>query len=97
MKEIDIDGNGNMDFDEFVQIMEKKMRETDTEEELSEAFRVLDRDTNGYISSHELKHVMLALGEKVTDEEVDEMIKEADIDGDGFINYQEFVRIMVNK
>lgn len=97
IKEIDLDGNGNIDFNEFVLMMEKKMREHDTEAELNEAFKVLDRDSNGYISPMELKHVMLALGEKVTDEEVEDMIKEADIDGDGHINYQEFIRIMINK
>ncbi len=96
MKEIDLDGNGSLDFNEFVQMMEKKMRETETEAELSEAFKVLDRDSNGSINAHDLKHVMLALGDKVTDEEVEGMMKEADLDGDGCINYQEFIRIMIN-
>ena len=46
-----------------------------TEEELIEAFKVLDRDGNDFISAAELRHVMTNLGEKLTDEEVDEMIK----------------------
>ena len=69
-------------------MMAKKMRDTDTEEEIREAFRVFDKDGNGFISSAELRHVMTNLGEKLTDDEVDEMIKEADIDGDGQINYE---------
>jgi EF-hand domain pair len=72
-----------------------KMKDTDTEEELIEAFKVFDRDGNGLISAAELRHVMTNLGEKLTDEEVDEMIREADIDGDGHINYEEFVRMMM--
>lgn len=71
------------------------MKDTDTEEELIEAFKVFDRDGNGLISAAELRHVMTNLGEKLTDEEVDEMIREADIDGDGHINYEEFVRMMM--
>jgi calmodulin len=97
INEVDIDGNGNIDFKEFLGLMARKMRDTDSEEELIEAFKVFDRDGNGLISSQELKHVMVSLGEKITDEEVDEMIKEADMDGDGFINYEEFVKMIINK
>jgi calmodulin len=97
INEVDIDGNGNIDFKEFLGLMARKMRDTDTEEELMEAFRVFDRDGNNFITNTELKNVMLALGEKVTDEEVDEMIREADINNDGCINYDEFVRMVMNK
>merc|ERR1719493_651802 len=73
------------------------MKDTDTEEELIEAFRVFDKDGNGFISAAGLRHVMTNLGEKLTDEEVDEMIREADIDGDGQVNYEEFVTMMTSK
>ena len=69
-------------------MMARKMKETDSDEELREAFRVFDKDGNGFISAAELRHVMTNLGEKLTDEEVDEMIREADIDGDGQVNYE---------
>ena len=52
------------------------MKDTDSEEELKEAFKVFDKDGNGFISASELRHVMTNLGEKLTDEEVDEMIRE---------------------
>lgn len=68
--------------------MAKKFVETDLELEIRQAFRVFDKDGNGYISAAELRHVMTNLGEKLTDEEVDEMMKQADIDGDGQVNYE---------
>eukprot|EP00439_Symbiodinium_sp_Y106_P027281 s7146_g3.t1 len=108
--EVDADGNGTIDFPEFLSLMARKMKDTDTEEELIEAFKdtdteeelieafkVFDRDGNGFISAAELRHVMTNLGEKLTDEEVDEMIREADVDGDGQINYEEFVKMMMAK
>jgi len=95
--EVDVNGNGTIDFEEFLEMMARKMRETDTAEEIRQAFRVFDKDGNGYISSAELRHVMVNLGERLTDEEVEEMIREADCDGDGQINYEEFVTMMCAK
>ncbi|KAK4765522.1 hypothetical protein SAY86_026612 [Trapa natans] len=97
ISEVDADGNGTIDFPEFLNLMARKMKDTDSEEELKEAFRVFDKDQNGFISAAELRHVMTNLGEKLTDEEVDEMIREADVDGDGQINYEEFVKVMMAK
>ncbi|MXQ90776.1 hypothetical protein E5288_WYG016224 [Bos mutus] len=96
INEVDADGNGTIDFPEFLTMMARKMKDTDSEEEIREAFRVFDKDGNGYISATELRHVMTNLGEKLTDEEVDEMIREADIDGDGQVNYEEFLAYFGN-
>jgi len=97
INEVDGDGNGTIDFAEFLVLMAKRIKDTDSEEELKEAFKVFDKDGNGYISAAELRHVMTNLGEKLTDEEVDEMIREADVDNDGQINYEEFAKMMVPK
>ena len=86
--EEDTDGNGTIELSEFLLMMLDKTQKTDMEEEIREAFRVFDKDGNGFISAAELRHVMTNLGEKLTDEEVDEMIREADIDGDGQVNYE---------
>ncbi|KAG1874969.1 calmodulin, partial [Suillus subluteus] len=87
INEVDADGNGTLDFTEFLTMMARKMRDTDREDEIKEAFKVFDEDGNGYINPAELRHVMMNLGEKLTEAEVNEMIREADIDGDGQINY----------
>lgn len=80
-------GNGIIDFQEFLTMMAKKMKDTDSEEEIREAFRVFDKDGKGSISANDLRHIMTNLGDKLPDEEVDEMIREADLDGDGEIDY----------
>ena len=48
--------------------MDKKIKDTETEDDLLDAFKVFDRDGNGVISPAELRHIMTNLGEKLSDE-----------------------------
>lgn len=95
--EVDADGNGAVDFPEFLALLERKMRDAGAEDEMREAFQVFDQDQNGFISLDEFRHVMVNLGERLSDQELSEMLREADIDGDGQINYSEFAKVMMAK
>ncbi|XP_030842699.1 neo-calmodulin-like [Strongylocentrotus purpuratus] len=92
VNELDMNGNGQIDFAEFVGVMSKKMNDMDNAEDIREAFRVFDKGGNGYIENSELKHVLTFLD--IHKSEVDELIKDADTDGDGRIEYEEFVQMM---
>ena len=74
--EVDDDGNGTIDFQEFLTLMARKMKESDTEYELIETFKVFDRDGDGFISAEELQHVMQNLGNNFTDALINDLIKE---------------------
>ncbi|XP_075396736.1 calmodulin-alpha-like [Tenrec ecaudatus] len=97
INELDTGDNGTIDFPAFLSVMARKMKDTESEEEIRKAFRIFDKDGRGYISVAELRHVMTNLGEKLTDEEINEMITEADVHGEGEVNYEEFVHKMVSK
>ena len=95
IREVDADGNGSLDFSEFLTLMASKLRYNDTEEELLEAFKIFDRDGDQLIRKAEIKHVFEILGEKMTDEAIDDMIELADNDGDGLsLNFTEFCNMM---
>jgi len=47
---VDLDGNGELDFEEFLHLMCRKMKDTNVENELLEAFKVVDSNENGKIS-----------------------------------------------
>merc|ERR1719385_170663 len=81
--EVDLDGNGTIEFPEFLEMMKQKASAVDQEGELREAFRIFDRNKDGYISMKELKKVTTLLGATLTKDEVDEFMKEADVDGNG--------------
>ena len=57
VNEIDADGDGTIDCPECLTMMARKMKDTDSEEEIKEAFKVFDKDGNGFISAAELRHV----------------------------------------
>jgi Ca2+-binding EF-hand superfamily protein len=63
IKEVDLDGDGGDNFPEFITMMQKNMQQTDIEEKIKEAFRVFDRDSNGFITNAELSQVMTDLSE----------------------------------
>ncbi|XVE73045.1 hypothetical protein DITRI_Ditri11bG0086500 [Diplodiscus trichospermus] len=53
ISEVDAEGNGTIDFEDFLNIMARKMKENVTDE-LKEAFKVFDRDQDGFISANEV-------------------------------------------
>ena len=65
------------------------MKETDTEAEIREMFKVFDMDGNGFISAEEFKWTMMNLHNQLTEEEVNEIIKTADLNGDGQIDLKD--------
>ncbi len=64
---------------------------------LAQAFKVFDKDGDGYITGVELKLVMKQLGEDLSDEQLADMMREADNNGDGRIDFSEFCKMMGGK
>ena len=98
MKEVDIDGNGEIDLDEFIVLLRQKKTgkyaKMTFDEELKKAFDIIDTDGNGDIDADELSSIMKKLGEKLSKQDIEFMIRAVDIDSDGTIDFEEFKTMM---
>ncbi|CAI9098588.1 OLC1v1035262C1 [Oldenlandia corymbosa var. corymbosa] len=92
--EVDKNGSGAIDFEEFLHMMTAKIGERDNKEELGRAFQIIDLDKNGKISTADIRLAARELGEDFTEREIQEMVRVADGDDDGEVSFEEFMRIM---
>jgi len=99
IKELDQNGSGEIDFEEFIGLVKKvnDSEEVDEEEAVIRAFRTFDKDSNGYLDCREFRYILTRLGDRFTDEEANEIFKEADLNHDGKIQYEEFVNMWKKK
>ncbi|XP_065362432.1 calcium-binding protein E63-1 isoform X4 [Calliphora vicina] len=67
----------------------------DVTEDLIAAFRVFDRDGNGFITRDELQTAMEMIGEPLNETQLTQLLAIADLDQDGKINYEEFTRLLL--
>uniref|UniRef100_A0A670IIL6 Calglandulin n=1 Tax=Podarcis muralis TaxID=64176 RepID=A0A670IIL6_PODMU len=97
IEEVDEDGSGTIDFEEFLVMMVRQMKEDakgKSEEELAECFRIFDRNGDGFLDAEELVEIFQLSGESVTGEEIEELMKDGDKNNDGRIDFDEFLKMM---
>merc|ERR1712080_807843 len=100
LEEIDEDGSGEIEFEEFCQLCAKFLIEEPDEEtmkaELKEAFRVYDKEANGFITTDTLREIISELDTRLTKEDLDGIIEEIDEDGSGTMDFDEFCAMMMS-
>ena len=91
--DIDTTGDGELDFEEFVTLMQKQEVDIDDDEEdaVLRAFKSFDKDKIGTITNAEFRYILTQLGERFSDAEVDTLFKECDLTDDGVLDYKEFI------
>ncbi|PVD26474.1 hypothetical protein C0Q70_14151 [Pomacea canaliculata] len=65
INDVDTDGSGTIEFNEFLLMMSQKCEKTELEE-IADAFKIFDKNGDGFINSDELRQVMESLGERLT-------------------------------
>ncbi|OIV89178.1 hypothetical protein TanjilG_25399 [Lupinus angustifolius] len=93
MEVADVDGNGVLDYGEFVAVT-LHLQKIENDEHIHKAFNFFDKDGSGYIELGELQD---ALTDESGETDVDVLIDimhDVDTDKDGRISYEEFVAMM---
>merc|ERR1712014_101992 len=99
VNEVDEDGSGEIEFGEFCQLcatflVEDPDLET-MKKELKDAFRIYDKEGQGFITNDTLRALIGELLAPLTDEELDGIIEELDEDGSGSMDFDEFCEMMM--
>merc|ERR1712107_638714 len=68
-----------------------------TEEELKDAFRIYDKEGQGFITTETLRGSITELLAPLTNEEVEGILEELDEDGSGSMDFDEFCEMMMTK
>ncbi len=93
MDAADVDGNGSLDYGEFVAATIHLQR-LDNDDHLHKAFTHFDADNSGYIEMQELR---AAIGDNLVADEmsvINGILEEVDTDRDGRISFEEFAAMM---
>ena len=95
--ELDKDGSGAIDFEEFIGMMVSKLSENESKAEIRSIFNIFDVDKTGHINIKNLKKIARDLGETVDDDELLDLIRKADSDNDGQVSFDDFYSVMTKK
>ncbi|KAF7483995.1 calcineurin subunit B type 2 [Marmota monax] len=95
----DTDGNGEVDFTEFIRGTSQFSVKGDEEQKLMFAFRIYDVDKDGYISNGELFQVLkMMVGNNLKDWQLQQLVDKTiiimDKDGDGKLSFEEFSAVV---
>ncbi|CAA0284647.1 unnamed protein product [Arabidopsis thaliana] len=92
MDAADVDGNGSIDYIEFITATMHRHR-LESNENVYKAFQHFDKDGSGYITTDELEAALKEYG-MGDDATIKEILSDVDADNDGRINYDEFCAMM---
>ncbi|TYJ19674.1 hypothetical protein E1A91_A09G207500v1 [Gossypium mustelinum] len=86
-----------LDFSHFLGLMEKHLKIESFEQQLRDAFKVLNKEATGFVLVSNLKHILTSVGEKLEPTEFDDWIKGVDVGSSGKLKFNGFIARMFAK
>ena len=94
---LESNNNNLISFDNFIILLKNKLENQDSEEDIINEFRKLDKNGNGKITESDLRNLMSKYENPLSNEEIEEIIQEANVDSNGEIDYVNFTKILLGE
>ena len=91
---MDQNSDGVLSYDEFFDLMTRKIGSKSVDEEMEELFDLFDIDSTNQITYKNIKDVCKEVGMQFTEDDIQVMMARADLDEKGFASRDDFKRIM---
>eukprot|EP00696_Hemimastix_kukwesjijk_P009104 gnl/Hemi2/21537_TR7173_c0_g1_i1.p1 gnl/Hemi2/21537_TR7173_c0_g1~~gnl/Hemi2/21537_TR7173_c0_g1_i1.p1 ORF type:complete len:155 (-),score=60.35 gnl/Hemi2/21537_TR7173_c0_g1_i1:91-555(-) len=96
---VDQDHSGSLALPEFLELMAKQdthpHHNPSTVDQLKRAFKIFDKDGNGFLTVDELKEALTSFGECLTPKEVEDLMEMVDTDHTGKVDYSELAKVLI--
>lgn len=98
VNEIDADGSGEIDFEEFVAVMSRKVNANYSSEQVRQSFKVFEGTCPpGYVKAEALMKALSQYGtEHLSEDQARDLVSQLEVDMNGMIHYSEYVTMMMN-
>merc|ERR1712098_1020857 len=97
VEDLDSDKSGEIEFDEFLDMMSAKMPDDPSKAEVSKVFPAFDKNKSGVITKDNLKQVIRELGQQMSDDEIDELLEHTSSSSNGEVTLDDFYNIITKK
>ncbi|KRX09394.1 hypothetical protein PPERSA_04700 [Pseudocohnilembus persalinus] len=96
MSQLDTDGSGSIEFNEFLSKMIENIGKRNTKEDLKKVFRLFADESSNfeYITLENLQQIASELGENLSSSDLIDMINKADSTKSGKVDFENFYNLM---
>ena len=92
------DNETDIDLKDFVSLVNTRMKNVESEEEILEMFKIFDKKGTGKISINDIRTVLEDdIDEPLSQQELEDLMYTWDKNKDGYLDYLEFKEMMENK
>jgi Ca2+-binding EF-hand superfamily protein len=99
INEIDQNNDGEIQFEEFVAVMSKKVQASYSAEEVKAAFQVFEgKAPSGFIRLEDLERALTVYGtDRLTQDQVADLISQIETNQNGYFDYESYINLMMSE